>query len=146
MTKSLAPTGPSNKDSGKALGTEAWYRIQEVKGQRKEHGASDGAATDEKIRRFTVSLMVSGKIDEDTPLVNLYNSHKGFVAKLFEHTAGNAHLIPMAFFEPKDDNDVDTRSPIVSVDAFPATDRLHRLFFHRQFNYKERSTTIKIHH
>ena len=69
------------------------------------------------------------------------------MTKLFELTQGNAHLIPTAYFEPDDNaEDADTHSPIVSADSFPATDRLHRLFFRQQFDYKERSTTIRIHH
>ena len=146
MTDPPDKAGPSNKDSGKALGTEAWHLQQEIRGQRKEHGATISAEADEKIRRFTISVTIREKVDEDAPLVNLYKSHKGFVTKLFELTQGDAHLIPTAYFEPEDDDDADTRSPIVSADSFPATDRLHRLFFRRQFDYKERSTTIRIHH
>ena len=146
MTDPPETAGPSNKDSGTAIGSAAWQSLQEIKGQRKEHGAGVSTAADQKIRRFTISMTIRGKVDEDAPLVNLYNSHKGFISKLFELTDGDAHLIPTAFFESDDADGVDTRNPIVSVDSFPATDRLHRLFFRRQFEYKERSTTIKLVH
>ena len=81
--------------------------------------------------------------------INMYQPHKEFIAKLFAITDGDAHVMPTTRMKtPSADATHSTKSPIISVEAFPTTTYQHGQFFDRTAFYSEKTkrTTVKIKH
>ena len=145
MATTEEPSASPPEGDGPSPGSEAWQNNQDLQAKKKDHGAGVGHLSDHKIRQFTLAMDIyDTDIDENTPLLNLYNAHKGFVAQLFTIAKGDTHFLATA---KQDNPDNNTPSPILSADGFPSSDRHHRSFFRRQFyRSSPRKTTITIYH
>jgi hypothetical protein len=72
-------------------------------------------------------MTFKSKIDKATLVINLYTPHKAFISQLFALTTGDAHVMPTLKIN-NEDNDGLTQSPLLLVDAFPATTYHHGKF------------------
>ena len=143
------PSLPLNKDTEPAEGSEAWHLVQENRAKRKNFGAGIGFVADEKIRTFVFEMSFKSKTDANNMTINLYQPHKEFIAKLLEITEGDAHVMPTARARTTtSDATHSTKSPIISVAAFPTTTYQHGQFFDRTMFYSEKTkrTVVKIKH
>jgi hypothetical protein len=141
------PPLPPPKDPDPVEGSEAWHTQQENKTKRKNFGATIGFASDQKIRFFIFEMTFKSKIDEATSVINLYTPHKTFISQLFALTTSDAHIVPTLKINNEDNNCL-TRSPVLLVDAFPATTYQHGKFFGTAFFYNKKTqrTVVKIAH
>ena len=135
------------EDNGPSEGSDAWCLVEANKRKREENAAKITAPAEEKIRQFYVSMSFKELLDDDAPTLNLYKTHKEFIVQLLALSEGDVHLIPTSKAD-KDAAKAETKTPILSADAFPPNDKTHRLFFHRQVHRNEttKRTTIKIQH
>jgi hypothetical protein len=126
---------------------EAWHTQQENKTKRKNFGATIGFASDQKIRFFIFEMTFKLKINKATPVINLYTPHKAFISQLFALTTIDAHVMPTSKINDEDNNG-STQSPLLLVDAFPATTYQHGKFFGMTifYNKKTQRTVVKIAH
>jgi hypothetical protein len=88
------------------------------------------------------------RLDEavaDSLTHNLHGSHREFVEKLMANT-GDAQLIPTA--KDKKNSATTTPHPIIAINNFPTSDRLHKLFFNRTIYYDKynKRTVVRIFH
>jgi hypothetical protein len=145
----LVPPLPAPpEEPGPDVGSEAWQTAQDIKSKRRNHGAGVGFVTDQKIRQFYLEMSFKDKIDEEdtTTTQNLHGLHREFIEKLLSVTEGDTHVMPTAKVNP---NEVtSTCDPIVSIDTFPTSDRLHRKFFSRviYLHAHNKQTVVRIKH
>jgi hypothetical protein len=88
------------------------------------------------------------KLDEavaDGSTLNLHGSHCEFVEKLMANT-GDAQLIPTA--KDKKNSATTTPHPIIAINNFPTSNRLHKLCFNRTIYYDKynKRTVVRIFH
>jgi hypothetical protein len=144
------PTPGPPKDPGPAAGTDEWIKVQETKQHRRENGAGIAFSTGKSIKEFVLEIMFKEKADDETSgnLPNLNSIHRGFASKLFEITNGDCHLIPSTTKSGLNGTTNKTKSPIISLNNFPKSDRGHRNFFQRKVIYddKQRKTRVFLTH
>jgi hypothetical protein len=144
----VAPPDPPEV-SGPIEGSDEWTKVQGIKDKRREFGAGVAFPTGTKIRHFVLEFRFKEKLDEsvaDGSTLNLHGLHREYVEKLMGNTEGDAQLIPTA--KDKKKTATTTPHPIVNINSFPTSDRLHRLFFNRTIYYDKynKRTVVKIHH
>jgi hypothetical protein len=147
----LVPAAPPDPPevSGPIEGSDEWTKVQAIKDKRREFGAGVAFPTGNKIRHFVLEFRFKEKLDEavaDGSTLNLHGLHREYVEKLMANTDGDAQLIPTA--KEKKNTTATTPHPIVNINSFPSSDRLHRLFFNRTIYYDKynKRTVVKIHH
>ena len=107
MADASETSAPSPGDGGLLQGSEAWNKAQEIQAKLRNHGAAASNPSDQSIRCFVLSMDIhDANITEHTPLINLYNAHKGFIAKLYEVTSSDTHILPTATNNSDDEDNV----------------------------------------
>jgi hypothetical protein len=144
------PTTPPDppEESGPIEGSDEWKVVQGIKDKRREFGAGVAFPTGNKIRHFVLEFRFKEKLNEadaEGSTLNLHGLHREFVETLMDNT-GEAQLIPTA--KDKKNSTTTTPHPMININNFPMSDRLHKLFFHRTIYYDKynKRTVVRIFH
>jgi hypothetical protein len=146
--------GPPPEGTGPPPAPDPDEGLSPVWEKRYEHGAKVTLPAAEKIREFTLKLVIpntnNNKNKSTSPstnqkTVNAHSVHKDFFHKFFDVAECDLHFL--ATVESNDPNHT-LPAPILAKQSFPNTDQLHLAFFHRQIatDTSNKITIVRIKH
>jgi hypothetical protein len=134
MSEAPAASGPPSETTGSPPAPDPTPDLTTTWEKRAIHGAKVTLPTAEKIRNFFIRIIIKNDTNDhdasspSLPVVNAYKTHREFFIKFFELAGGDVHFLPTTDQERTDQPEP---APLVTNNAFPITDKLHRSFFHR---------------